>query len=808
MVKGFISKIIESALTREDAVISVALGIFFKDNPIDISSSSDPDSQIELGLFNEWVIFDYKFKGYKNYLDKYIQTNPDYLDNEQLEEYKILNSTQRYRLFSIEKISPELGLMLKDILNGKDDFVFDKALTRQVKIGMQIFLRIGEVEGQLEVISSDTKLTPQLRPNFIEDISELLEHINPFKLNTLFFSNPSEKYQQENILNEPKIIDKGASELALSKLLREYNIYPFATTKMISKWIFDSTHGSNINMEYATIIVGLMDDSSHSLKNIEKLLTALNSFYIHQPQQALNGRTPLEMSMIYPKEGRFINDIAVNTVNFSRDYFKHLSNAEQFASNFLPEESLAEYAIFFDELLKNYSTIPFLYRLLANKANMHFMAGEPEKGLYFLDKALSLNPNYDFGIKLKNSYDNGELDIDIQVGIDYKRQKREKFEKSVKLFNIIFMSLEEIFKLLKRLKINIDETSIKKGLSEAVSVDDFIKNTLSPLYKYQYDYQADVFNPIAQNLWLQFTPDKPDAELYIDLVNRIYEEDEDELYSKEQLIRILIRQTHALSFSNHDKVFKYSNSIGDFCFLILFCIENWIPSSPDSYHNQLTRELLQTFKEKLNNPIGEIAGATLAVLITKDMALYNVPVPKQKISPEISYVTLLIHGKLYEKFSKFEYSAIKYRELIDVIKNNKSVFLYDWAGIAQNNLLDVLCKMPNTKKEIQILESDMYPDEDEIDYSEQTQKFAEEPEFLNKIQQFAERYIKEELEKDSATSYLKYLEKFELNFKTPNITTSIIKTYQPSNGKKNGTMGRNDKCYCGSGKKYKKCHGK
>ncbi len=73
---------------------------------------------------------------------------------------------------------------------------------------------------------------------------------------------------------------------------------------------------------------------------------------------------------------------------------------------------------------------------------------------------------------------------------------------------------------------------------------------------------------------------------------------------------------------------------------------------------------------------------------------------------------------------------------------------------------------------------------------------------------FARRRRK--LEKDPAIVYFNYLEKFNINFATKELTVSDITIIGP-NGKvatikgKRKKISRNDPCPCGSGKKYKKC---
>ena len=60
------------------------------------------------------------------------------------------------------------------------------------------------------------------------------------------------------------------------------------------------------------------------------------------------------------------------------------------------------------------------------------------------------------------------------------------------------------------------------------------------------------------------------------------------------------------------------------------------------------------------------------------------------------------------------------------------------------------------------------------------------------------------LQTDYPAKYFKFIQKFNINFSTPELTHSVLNAYD---GKTTKKIGRNDPCPCNSGKKYKRCHG-
>ena len=101
-----------------------------------------------IGLFNEWLIFDFKPAGETSIAARYYLENPDNLDRDLMAELEQILKTQFYDLLEIEAIKKDSWLKIYSFSKRKRFQVWDKAASSDETAKGTLIARLGQAGGR------------------------------------------------------------------------------------------------------------------------------------------------------------------------------------------------------------------------------------------------------------------------------------------------------------------------------------------------------------------------------------------------------------------------------------------------------------------------------------------------------------------------------------------------------------------------------------------------------------------------------------------------------------------------------------
>ena len=124
-----------------------ALVVFFGDRNIKIDETAE-------GLFNEWLLYDFKMLNNRSFLEEYVMTNPENLIDKNLKIYKGFLDN-KFGIFEVIKIQKGESLKVIDLQSGVEYIINEKTATQHLKRGNVFIGRIGRVEGCYELVGAN-----------------------------------------------------------------------------------------------------------------------------------------------------------------------------------------------------------------------------------------------------------------------------------------------------------------------------------------------------------------------------------------------------------------------------------------------------------------------------------------------------------------------------------------------------------------------------------------------------------------------------------------------------------------------------
>lgn len=107
-----------------------------------------------LGLFAEWVMYEYKRPSGKSFMDSYIETNPDMLGEKLLGQFRQISNSQFFGQFEVISVKKGSSFEVEDMFSGKTYIVYDEEGSRHVTRGI-IYARLGEADGKWSLVGAN-----------------------------------------------------------------------------------------------------------------------------------------------------------------------------------------------------------------------------------------------------------------------------------------------------------------------------------------------------------------------------------------------------------------------------------------------------------------------------------------------------------------------------------------------------------------------------------------------------------------------------------------------------------------------------
>ncbi|NQU82702.1 MAG: hypothetical protein HQ539_02015 [Parcubacteria group bacterium] len=375
--------------------------------------------------FNEWFIFDFKFKNGKTPLEDFYETNPYNFKMIRLQVYKDLQDNH-FGLYEAKEVRLGESIVLENLQTGKIYEVREYSATFGLKKGQVFSSRVGKVGDHYELVGSNPRFGPvrldkTMRKLFCEDKSKL----NPKVLRDSFTGSKD----KESLPFPEESVSLESAEKDLKRVLVEYDLEGFVDTEIIMEWIYNHSDSNPYTFELNLLCSLLQPDMRNYNKALEEVLNTYNVFYNLCPQKEL-GTSPLEKTKEAKQKG-IPPDLEMSRTEFPPlGWNKKYRKALQYMKKAEFKKALKKYNEVFDYLLENKVTFPDIFRLYTNKGVCHSALGEEKLGEFMLETSVLLNPFYDFGqkqlkkfLKQKSNFakikKNKEEDVTKDIGWRY-----------------------------------------------------------------------------------------------------------------------------------------------------------------------------------------------------------------------------------------------------------------------------------------------------------------------------------------------------------------------------------------------------
>ncbi|MBU1110507.1 hypothetical protein KKB83_02730 [Patescibacteria group bacterium] len=152
MMKFKLGQVVNYAYSQKKELIPKALKKFFGD---DIPGQEKLMCEEINGLFNEWLIFDFKLTNKMSIAVEYFLKNPDSLDQSLLDELEEILKTQFYDFLEIIEVKKREWLKLYSFTKGKVIKIWDKAGSAGVLDKATITGRVAKIRGRWYLVGSN-----------------------------------------------------------------------------------------------------------------------------------------------------------------------------------------------------------------------------------------------------------------------------------------------------------------------------------------------------------------------------------------------------------------------------------------------------------------------------------------------------------------------------------------------------------------------------------------------------------------------------------------------------------------------------
>lgn len=778
-----------------------AFAVFFGVNSVEEMVGKEMPEE-HMGLMNEWFVFDYKHTNGKTTLENYLLENKQRLTSKEIELLDSLLNTSRYGMFEVKKVDVGKGVDLYELQSGNVYKVKERNATYSLHKGDVFPMRIGLVNGQWEMVGASSAAWPlglqEGARNFFKGANEHLSPKDIFHL--LSPANNSENFY--DVQGDEKLTAE-AAKTRLEELLRLYGLNKIVSVGVIDGWCRDVGAGQRTPTEVLSLVAGLAGESI-ALRDLDALTKAAMDFYNTRPQKRLFGKSPQEKILEVGLGSKgFLTDVAEIGGKKLLDMVMEAHEAMGKNEYFLAVDKFNEA---FKILLEQKTAKPDIYRLFANAAIAQFGTGLEMEGKILLEKSLELNPNYDFALMTKEKYERGEFEPLISHGMAgmLQKQRLERWD---------FAAIRKEWsddKILEQLSEFGISTTKKDFLAQAKKyffTEDLSEAEFYHKYKGPDDWNEDFVWMAAYTLWERWGTELPAHDIlenaFSDLFDLLFE-DYDCRSSIEDALSVMKKY---LTISNQKFVAVWKNSnhyVAD--------ITQFMETSIELLGTKNRREFL-SIAEGFHRLTGDNFWQLTAVIdriVTKengwqsDLAEFLAEFP---YSPLPFLLTAGVFAN-EENIGQTEYYLLQALEVVQKrgrehpknLSYHAQEFLDD-----HNHVLSTLEDFYSANgaedklKEIRTMLAEVKRQQEEEDT--RPERMKETDRFEEMINQVTVRRMADQ----PAMKYYEYLQGLGVNFKTDELTTSKILIHGLDGRRK---IGRNDPCCCGSGKKYKKCHGK
>jgi len=627
-------------------------------------------------------------------------------------------------------------------------------------------------------------------------------------------------------------------EKRLSDLLHQCSLDLFVSVDTIKRWMKDMNDEDP--MTSVKMLTGLLDKENLGDKDLfENLINTMIDLSHHLPSKKFKGGTFSDELKRREKQGEpspvYITETTLPPLEWVDHYHKALytMNKQDFF------QASKEFDKTFEKLLQTKTTSQDIYRVFCNSGLSYLFSGKPVLGVQCFEAALELSPQYTFASEQLQKYQQGDFDDIIKLGILTEiKNNFEEWNKRPDYLNLDLVMKWPEKKILNKLN-SFDVTVNKMEFIKVAKTVNHPEGLAKKLFYPKSNTTGedeDFIWMTSYALWDIYCPDEPSIPGFNDVLHEAYlfVLKTDEKNNRKKKIKDSFKET-CTNYFKRLQTYIFSDK-KDFLKEWQKTIDIEMDSSYE-LHTFLISLLSNSILEKdvlnvvyhLNQQIPHPTWIGIEIIhnIIHNNPQSDVLYRELKHNhPFYCYVSYDIAQYFLKKrdFLHAEFYLTDALEIIDsrAEKNKLSIdttetTIYDDYINVINLLEEVLKKRNADSEKKKLLKAKKQAVEKKSEIYSKSPKIEKIDNAINEI--FAKGEL-DQAEKSNALQYYNYLKNFDINFETEeSITTkeiclnihpkSILNIGESkgnySNEKFRSKIGRNDPCYCGSGKKYKKC---
>ncbi len=288
MLQVKLSKVIGYA-TKHESMMRRAVEEFFGKKPIDPHMEN---IEAISGLFNEWLIFDFKVHSDTTFIADYYFRNPDSLPKEQLEELRQIIETQQFELLELQSIKKGEWLKVYGLHSGKNYTVYEYNGSLAAPEKGIFWGRIAKVHDKHILVGSDPiyfpiTAAPRLKKIYL---STKPDHFSPKDVLSLVLPQKARpSLNKKKQMSKKELEKKRASLKEQFEKLQRYDSLSVSFESIIS-FIYNENYKANFADFFADLVkLGIPERIIFSKTDL------FNDIWNFFPHKLLNDKSPYEM---------------------------------------------------------------------------------------------------------------------------------------------------------------------------------------------------------------------------------------------------------------------------------------------------------------------------------------------------------------------------------------------------------------------------------------------------------------------------------------------------------------------------------
>lgn len=288
MLQVRLSKIIGYA-NQHESIMRKAVEEFFG------KTATDPHMEnIESvsGLFNEWLIFDFKMPSRTTFIVDYYFKNPDSLPKELLEELQQIIETQHFEMLELQSVKRGEWLKVYGLHSGKNYTVYEHSGSLKALEKGTFWGRIAKVHDKYILVGSNpiyfpTTATPRLKKFYLENKPD---HFSPKDVLSLVLPQESKPSAFEKKQMTPYELEKKKESLKehFEKIQKDNSLS--VSFKDIVSFVYNEHYKTNFADFFTDLVkLGVPEKTVFSKADF------FNDIWNFFPHKSLNGKSPNEM---------------------------------------------------------------------------------------------------------------------------------------------------------------------------------------------------------------------------------------------------------------------------------------------------------------------------------------------------------------------------------------------------------------------------------------------------------------------------------------------------------------------------------